>query len=89
MWWVLILAPFVFGWIGREHPWAIWSFFLGAMMVLATLLINPAAGATLILGMIGLGVFMLLLGALPYLIGFAIGIVIFVLFFKGLEQLLR
>jgi hypothetical protein len=51
--------------------------------------INPAMGATLALGVIGLALLLLLITALPYLIGFVVGIAIFVLFFKGLEQLLR
>jgi hypothetical protein len=89
MWWLLILAPFAFAWLGKESPGSIWALFLGSFFLLTVLVINPAMGATLALGVIGLALLLLLITALPYLIGFVVGIAIFVLFFKGLEQLLR
>ena len=85
--WQFTIASMVIGaYIGREYPFGTLCIFGLFMIFLALLIINPAAGAALILLIILSAVGLVML---PVLIGYGLGMTFIYFFIIGLGQLVK
>ena len=85
--WIAVGVGIAALWFAKEFP-AIAGWIL-ILIVGSTLLmaVNPAAGASLVLLILGAAALVGLIYMLPYIIGFAIGILFILLFIIGIGKL--
>jgi hypothetical protein len=83
MWLLIALAAGYFA--GRyAGAWGLLVF----LLVFALLVVNPAAGAALVLLLVGFGLVCLLIYLLPQILAFSLGIVFVILLILGLGRLM-
>jgi cell division protein FtsW (lipid II flippase) len=87
--WQLLLSGAVFFLIAKEFPgFANW-FMCAFLLSFALLLVNPAAGAALVMFFVFTGIIFAALLLLPYILAYFAGILFFILLIIGLGELVN